>query len=539
MKKHKCLLITLAICVYLFGQTAFISAAAAFEITGVTYDDTDGEVTVEGVADCRMVIVELWDATNNMLLSFISSAIEDNEFTAIIRTSGLQNGEYIVKAADYMGGSYISSSFSVPWEQPQEDTPAPSGSPEPEGTCGPSPTSKPAALPKITGNTIKITSAPGSGTTAGAEIDSRTIMQAIENSSADENGVRNIKIVIEPSMEANAYDVQLPAKILTSDAKGLNMNIITPIATLSIPDNMFSGSGLSEGQHVTLNVSAADREAIPDELAEAIGDRPVIALSAAVDGNIAEWNNPDAPVTVSIPYIPSAGELADTEYLTVWYIDGNGNLHSVSNAKYDPDSGLVVFTVTHFSRYAVVYVRASYNDMAGYGWAEKQVNVLASKGILKGISDGAFAPGEKVTRGDFVTWLVKALSLNAVFSDNFNDISISDECREELGIAKKLGIALGKGNNKYYPDEDIIRQDMMALAERALKVLKINLPEGTNDDLRKFNDAADIAGHARISAAALVRAGLIVGSGGNLNPAGTATRSEAAVLIYRLYNYTG
>jgi hypothetical protein len=35
-----------------------------------------------------------------------------------------------------------------------------------------------------------------------------------------------------------------------------------------------------------------------------------------------EWNNPSAPVTVSIPYTPTAAELESPESIVVWYIGG-------------------------------------------------------------------------------------------------------------------------------------------------------------------------------------------------------------------------
>ena len=34
-----------------------------------------------------------------------------------------------------------------------------------------------------------------------------------------------------------------------------------------------------------------------------------------------DWSNPDAPVTVSIPYTPTAAELANPESIVIWYIE--------------------------------------------------------------------------------------------------------------------------------------------------------------------------------------------------------------------------
>jgi hypothetical protein len=45
-----------------------------------------------------------------------------------------------------------------------------------------------------------------------------------------------------------------------------------------------------------------------------------------------------------------------------------------------------------------------------------------------------------------------------------------------------------------------------------------------------------VAAYAVNDAASVVREGLIVGSGGNVNPLGNTTRAEAAVFLYRIYN---
>ena len=363
------------------------------------------------------------------------------------------------------------------------------------------------------------------------------IGKAMENADEDENGVRDIRITFNLSSEVAAYNMQFPADFLTSETTGTNIKILTSIASLTVPDNMFKASDLANAQNVALNVSVVDNGLLPAEVAGIVGSRPVISISAFVDGKAVEWNNPDAPVTVSIPYTPTAEELADNEHITVWYIDGNGKPISVPSGRYDPDTGTVTFMTTHFSKYAVVYIKKAFHDMAGFAWAANQVNVLASKGIIEGISDISFTPERNITRGEFIMWVVKSLNLNAEVDVNFTDIHTSNECYEALGIARKLGIALGKGDNKYYSKEQLSRQDMMMLAVRALKAARINLTSGTIADLNIFADGANIAEYARIGAATMVRTGMIKGSGGYLNPTGNTSRAEAAMVIYRIHNY--
>jgi len=197
---------------------------------------------------------------------------------------------------------------------------------------------------------------------------------------------------------------------------------------------------------------------------------------------------------------------------------------------------MVTFSVTHFSQYAVVFVEKTFNDIDRFDWAKKQIEVLASKGIIKGINDKEFAPSANITRGDFILLLVRTLDLNADFKSNFVDVKLNDYYYEAIGIARKMGIALGQGNNLFNPKDTISRQDMMVLTERALRMLNKLDVASTITEIDKFQDKAQIAAYARESIEALVKEGLIIGNANQINPLGKTTRAEAAVFLYRIYN---
>lgn len=64
--------------------------------------------------------------------------------------------------------------------------------------------------------------------------------------------------------------------------------------------------------------------------------------------------------------------------------------------------------------------------------------------------------------------------------------------------------------------------------------------EGNTADLNGFIDKDRITAYAAESLAALVKEGIVTGSGnGRINPQGTATRAEAAVIIYRILKAYG
>lgn len=155
---------------------------------------------------------------------------------------------------------------------------------------------------------------------------------------------------------------------------------------------------------------------------------------------------------------------------------------------------------------------------------------------MEGLSKTAYAPQEAITRGDFLYALVRALDLSAGFAENFADVGDSAYYYREIGIAKKLGITKGTGANRFSPEARITRQDMMVLAEKALRLAGRLQAKGSPADLESFADRALIADYAVESAASLVKEGLIVGSEGRVNPLASTTRAEAAALLYRMYN---
>jgi len=105
-----------------------------------------------------------------------------------------------------------------------------------------------------------------------------------------------------------------------------------------------------------------------------------------------------------------------------------------------------------------------------------------------------------------------------------------------VGIARKLEITNGTGNNKFNPKEPITRQDMIILTARAMKLTKkLDFTRSTTV-LDTFTDAGSIAPYAVDAVSTMVKEGLIHGDGKRINPLSNTLRAEAAVLMYRIYN---
>jgi hypothetical protein len=161
--------------------------------------------------------------------------------------------------------------------------------------------------------------------------------------------------------------------------------------------------------------------------------------------------------------------------------------------------------------------------------------VLAGKGILSGTSENTFNPANNIKRGDFILILMRTLELEAEVSSNFDDVSKTDYYYEAIGKAKALGITTGVGNNKFDPEAEISRQDMMVLVANAMEYADKLVVDGSEQDMDTFADADKLAGYAISSVATLVKNGLVSGNGNGINPNGTATRAEVATVMYKVY----
>ena len=362
------------------------------------------------------------------------------------------------------------------------------------------------------------------------------IAKAAGKAKADADGAKVIPVKVKKVEGAREYVQEIPANVLNDSSASLKLQIATDFGTVTLPSNMLTSVDAANAGTVALSVAKADKGSIDPDLLAQIGDRPVLEINISANGKAIAWNNPDSPITISIPYTPSASELADPEHITVYYIDGSGNPVPVPTGKYDAATGTVTFETVHLSKYAVAFVKKTFGDIDNYQWAKKSIEVLASKGVISGTTASSYAPNAAIKRGDFILMLVRALGLTAKTEGNFADVAADAYYADALAVARKLEIASGTGDNKFNPEARISRQEMMAFVDRATKAAGKDLAEGTAAGLAGFADNSAIASYAAQSVSTLVKNGIIAGEGGRINPLGNATRAETAVIIYKIYN---
>lgn len=175
-----------------------------------------------------------------------------------------------------------------------------------------------------------------------------------------------------------------------------------------------------------------------------------------------------------------------------------------------------------------------FNDLASVPWAEKAIVTLRVKGVVSGKTETEFCPGDNITREEFVTLIVNAFAKDAeVIEPVFEDVASDAWYYEFIQKAKASGLVSGVSENQFGVGANITRQDMAVIIYNAAKLKNVvgnNEPENF-----PFADDAEISDYAKEAVYTLKTMGIVNGiDSDNFAPKATATRAEAAMMIYNL-----
>ena len=360
---------------------------------------------------------------------------------------------------------------------------------------------------------------------------SKTGMVSLTTTKAAELfSMENASVVMPTISGVSSYTLTLSASALSDSQESGTLTLSTGTGSVTFADSMLSSLTGASGKTAGITIARGDTSSLTDAEKSAIGDHPIVQLTLTLDGTQTDWNNPAAPVTVTIPYTPTAAELENPDSIVIWYLDGSGKLTCVPNGHYDAATGTVTFTTTHFSQYAVGYNNVSFKDVSG--WYADYVKYIAARGIINGTGDGIFSPDADITRAQFVTILANLSgdNLNGYTASSFSDVSATDWYCKAVQWAYEKGVAVGS-DGKFSPNANITRQDMAVMTLRYVeKVAGYTLPETIS--AVTFTDGAEIASYASEAVTAMQRSGIISGNSDcSFAPTDNATRAQAAKII--------
>ena len=166
-----------------------------------------------------------------------------------------------------------------------------------------------------------------------------------------------------------------------------------------------------------------------------------------------------------------------------------------------------------------------------YAWAINEIDYLANTKTLSGTGNCLFSPDATIRRADFLFMLYRAYDMSrCVTAEHFSDVPANAYYADALSACRALGIATADASGNFRPTAALTRQDAMVFLYRTLERTGLLLPAG---DLSAFADASRIADYAVDAVSALVRAGVVSGASGKLNPTSEVSRASMAVMLYR------
>lgn len=330
----------------------------------------------------------------------------------------------------------------------------------------------------------------------------------------------------------------LPSEILTlvreNDIAGLKIQMDQTAFTIE-PDTF---GKVEAGQKINLAAEVVENAVInKPRQAEPLASIPVMEFSASVGGQPVKSFAKPIDVTFDVSSMDTSKySEANLENLTVYVLNEKSLTWEAVGGKYDPVTQTVTAPRGHFSKYTVMLGAASFADVAASHWAVKEINYLLAKGILD--EGGVFAPSDKITRQQFAAMIARAYGLNGEgLVLPFKDIKTTNPYTDEIAAAYAAGIINGKSPVAFDPEATITREEIATMLARALTTYNgksaVAEPAAV---IASFTDGAKISKWAASSVALTKSTHLFEGFGDqSFRPAQTASKAEAAALIYRLY----
>lgn len=175
-------------------------------------------------------------------------------------------------------------------------------------------------------------------------------------------------------------------------------------------------------------------------------------------------------------------------------------------------------------------LNSTFSDIPEESWYTDAVYYCKGKGYMAGISADRFNPNGTVTRGT-ITQVLYAMEgkPKVAKAAGFKDVASGQWYADSVNWAASIGIVAGYSKDKFGPNDPITRQQMVAIMYQFSKYKKYDVSDSS--DISTFKDASSVAKYAITPVKWAVAKGIISGTDRGLEPKGTATRAQIAVIL--------
>ena len=303
--------------------------------------------------------------------------------------------------------------------------------------------------------------------------------------------------------------------VATVDASGL----VTAVArgTAVITATAADGSGASAS--CTVTVSSYLPPANPNYR---------ITVDAAQGGTVtADPTAAKAGATVTLTPVPDRGYQVGTVAVTDRFGDAVAVTEQADGTyTFVMPNGQVTVTVT-FEQAPLPF-----HDVTEGDWFYDAVRYAYENGLMDGVGDNLFAPNSETTRAQLVTILYRLAGEPEPGGDSgFADVETGTWYTDAVAWAAQNGIVNGVSDTEFAPGDDITREQLVTVLYRYAESKGYDV--SASADLSGYPDAGQVQDYAQPAMAWAVAEGIVEGVDGNLNPTGDATRAQIATILMR------
>ena len=292
---------------------------------------------------------------------------------------------------------------------------------------------------------------------------------------------------------------------------------------------------LSEVERVEDEPSEPENPAVPEDPDVPVNPNPSYAITVEQPDHGTVTVTPNRATqgaAVTITATPDRGYQVNAVTVTDRFGDA---VQVTENADgtytFTMPNGQVTITATFVETKAPV--DEPFLDVNEGDWFYDAVAYAYENGLMDGVGGNRFAPNSATTRAQLVTILYRMEGQPAVSGDlPFTDVEAGTWYTNAVGWAAQNGIVNGVGDDTFAPGNDLTREQLVTILYRYAETKGYDV--SASADLAGYPDGEEIQAYAREAMAWAVAENIIQGmEDDTLKPAGNASRAQIATILMR------
>ncbi|MBS3948126.1 MAG: S-layer homology domain-containing protein, partial [Dethiobacter sp.] len=273
-----------------------------------------------------------------------------------------------------------------------------------------------------------------------------------------------VSILVPVTAGVSEIALQLPAAVINAAVAARRaLHIDTQFADFLIPSSFLLSPEIANlmvaGARLELKI-----QAVPQAQANTLlAARPAGALPVAQVLELAlEVVSPAGVKTditsfaqriwVTMPFEAARLGTAPVWSLGMYRLDEAANLWEFRGGRVDQVAGTVAAGLSTFSKFTVMAYHRTFADVRTH-WGQRDIELMASRHIARGIERDRFAPDRNTTRAEFAALLLRSMGIRATrpARATFNDVAAGKWYFADVETARRVGLIIGFEDNTFRP----------------------------------------------------------------------------------------